>query len=155
VIRIGGFVTGGSRWWGETFDPIWGSFGARGQKLWAKPTFSVLEFSEIFGQEVGVVDPVGTSGWISPTFHQNIVPPIWTQYDKQFRSYCFYSKWLLWGQGEVLPNLLFLNCYTEETHRRHYAKVNSAEMISTEFGDFIVVLWGGTTLLLRQISENF
>jgi len=39
------------------------------------------------------------------------------------------------GQVEALPNLLFLNCCTEETQRQRYAKVNSAEMIRP-FGNF-------------------
>jgi len=45
-----------------------------GQKLWAKQTFWVLEFSEMFGPEVDAVDPRGTSGWTSLTFHQHMDP---------------------------------------------------------------------------------
>jgi len=77
-----------------TVDPIWGSIGPTGQKLWVKMTFVKLNYFKICGPEVGVVDPRERPGW-----PPRPSPQIWTRYDKPFRSYWIYSNWFF---GEKL-----------------------------------------------------
>jgi len=87
---------------GASFDPIWGSFGARGQKLWAKHFFGFYNFHKFLDRKWA---------WLAlgkrPGGPPRRSPKIWTSYVKSFRSYWFYSKWPLWGKVRHLTPSCF------------------------------------------------